>query len=161
VNVSAIQFLHKGFPDQVTHILGETGLPPDALELELTESVLMSDIDGALYTLWAKELGLQLAIDDFGAGYSSLSRIKQFPIDRLKIDRTFVQDVDTDPDDAAITVAIIAMANSMGLKVTAEGVETPQQLTFLRSKHCDEVQGFLLSRPLPAQDMDNFLRRGR
>jgi len=160
VNVSAVQFLHKGFPDLVTRILEETGLEPRTLELELTESALMRDADSAALALRTlKDIGVQLAIDDFGTGYSSLSRLKQFPIDRLKIDRSFVRDIETDADDAAIAVAIIAMASSMRLEVVAEGVETPGQLEFLRNRGCHEVQGFLLSRPLPAEQIAALLAR--
>jgi diguanylate cyclase (GGDEF)-like protein len=158
VNVSAVQFMHKGFPDLVSRILDETGLEPKVLELELTESALVHDADGAAQALRAlKGIGVQLAIDDFGTGYSSLSRLKQFPIDRLKIDRSFVRDIETDTDDAAIAVAVIAMAGSMDLKVLAEGVETCGQLDFLKEKRCDEVQGYLLSRPLPVAEATAFL----
>ena len=160
VNVSGIQFLHKGFPALVSAVLAETGLEPQALELELTESALMQDADGAIHTLQTlKGLGVQLAIDDFGTGYSSLSRLKHFPIDRLKIDQVFVRDIEMDANNAAIAVAVIAMAGSMDMKVVAEGVETDSQLAFLKDKHCDEVQGFLLSRPLPAAEMDSYLHR--
>ena len=159
VNVSAIQFLHKGFPDLVTRVLEETGLEAEVLELELTESALMHDADSAAHALRAlKRIGLQLAVDDFGTGYSSLSRLKQFPIDRLKIDQAFVRDIENDSNDAAIAVAIIAMAGSMDMKVIAEGVETHGQLDFLKAKRCDEVQGFLLSRPLPAQEITSFFK---
>ena len=158
VNVSATQFLRKGFPDLVARILEETGLEPGVLELELTESALMLDADSAAQALRTlKQLGVQLAIDDFGTGYSSLSRLKQFPIDRLKIDQGFVRDVETDSDDAAIAVAIIAMADSMDLSVVAEGVETPGQLDFLKGQGCDEVQGYYLSRPLPSAEIAAFL----
>ncbi len=159
VNVSPVQFMHHGFPSLVSRILDETGLEPSLLELELTESALLSDevrVRASLVSL--KEKGVQLAIDDFGTGYSSLSRLKQFPIDRLKIDQGFVQDVENNADSAAIAVAVIAMAESMHMKVTAEGVETDAQLAFLRAKGCDEVQGFLLCMPLPADQALGFLR---
>jgi diguanylate cyclase (GGDEF)-like protein len=158
VNVSAVQFMHKGFPDLVARVLEETKLEPAVLELELTESALVYDAGSAAQGLGAlKQIGVQLAIDDFGTGYSSLSRLKQFPIDRLKIDRSFVRDIETDAGDAAIAVAVIAMAGSMDLKVVAEGVETRGQLDFLREKHCDEVQGYFLSKPLPAPETAAFL----
>lgn len=158
VNVSAMQLLHKGFASQVTAILKETGLDPGILELELTESALISDEDSVLEALHdLKKIGVQLAIDDFGTGYSSLSRLKNFPIDRLKIDRNFIRDIEDSSDKGAIAVAIIAMAEGMEMKVTAEGVETDVQLSFLRNKHCDEIQGYLMSRPLPSALIDEFL----
>lgn len=159
VNVSAIQFQHKGFIHLVTRILKETGLPPELLELELTESALMKDADTTAHTLQAlKRLGVQLAIDDFGTGYSSLSRLKQFPIDRLKIDRSFIHDLENDANDAAIAIAVIAMAGSMDLRVVAEGVETAGQLAFLKSRHCDEVQGYMLSRPMDPREIRAFFK---
>jgi EAL domain-containing protein (putative c-di-GMP-specific phosphodiesterase class I) len=159
VNISPLQFIQHGFTKLVAQVLSETGLPPHALELEVTESLLMSDPDGAVTALGRlKDLGVQLAIDDFGTGYSSLSRLKQFPINRLKIDRSFVQDVPANQDDVAIAMAVIAMAKSMDLKVVAEGVENRQQWDFLQAKHCNEIQGYYLSRPLPAAAIDTLLR---
>jgi diguanylate cyclase len=159
VNISVLQFVQPSFPVLVARILRETGLEPEALELEITESLLMKDPEGATSTLLAlKELGVQLAIDDFGTGYSSLSRLKQLPLDRLKIDKAFVREVNSQPDDAAIATAVIAMADSMGLRVIAEGVESAAQLAFLKSKHCDEVQGYYLSRPLPVNDITEVLQ---
>jgi len=159
VNVSVHQFAQDGFPARVAAILAETGLEPEALELEITESVLMKDGEVALTTLRAlKALGVKLAIDDFGTGYSSLSYLKRFPIDHLKIDRTFVCAINTDPDDQAIATAVIAMGQSMHLRVTAEGVETEGQLSFLTERRCSEAQGFLLSRPLPAAETERYLR---
>ncbi|HRY17559.1 MAG TPA: EAL domain-containing protein [Candidatus Competibacteraceae bacterium] len=158
VNISVLQFMQPGFPELVAQILEETGLDADALELEITESLLMKDPDGATRTLQSlKTLGVQLAIDDFGTGYSSLNRLKQLPLDRLKIDKAFVQEVNTRPDDAAITTAVIAMASSMGLRVIAEGVENEAQLRFLKAKHCDEIQGYYLSRPLPVDQITALL----
>lgn len=160
VNVSAIQFLHKGFSSLVTRILDETGLEPEVLELELTESVLINDEDIVLSVLRSlKQIGVQLAIDDFGTGYSSLSRLKNFPIDRLKIDRGFVHNIEQDSDNAAIVVAVIAMAEGMDMKVIAEGVETDGQLAFLKNKRCNEVQGYLLSKPLPSAQIEEFLMK--
>jgi diguanylate cyclase (GGDEF)-like protein len=160
VNISVLQFVQTNFTDLVVQILDETGLSPHALELEITESLLMKDAEGAIRTLRIlKDQGVQFAIDDFGTGYSSLSYLKRFPIDRLKIDKAFVQDINADPDDAAITAAVIAMAGSMNLGVVAEGVETGAQLNFLKRKHCGEVQGYYLSKPLPSSDMEALLRQ--
>ena len=160
VNISALQFGQREFVDLVMRILVESGLPTDMLELEITESLLARDADRAIRILGAlKNLGVQLSIDDFGTGYSSLSYLKQFPVDRLKIDRSFVMDIDTDPDDAAIASAILGMAASMNLKVVAEGVETEAQLNVLRDKQCDEMQGYLLSRPLVAEEMTTWLKQ--
>ncbi|MGF1548319.1 MAG: putative bifunctional diguanylate cyclase/phosphodiesterase [Thiotrichales bacterium] len=158
VNVSVRQFAQAGFAKLVKEILDETGLIPATLELEITESVIMKDGDAALNTLRElKAVGVQLAIDDFGTGYSSLAYLKQFPIDRLKIDRTFVSAINVDARDRAIAAAVIAMAESMNLSVTAEGVETEGQLSFLESRHCHEAQGYLLSRPLPSTEAGAFL----
>jgi diguanylate cyclase (GGDEF)-like protein/PAS domain S-box-containing protein len=160
VNISVLQFVQPGFPGLVGRVLHETGLEPLALELEITESLLMKDPEGATHTLQLlKDLGVQLALDDFGTGYSSLSRLKQLPLDRLKIDRAFVREVNSQPDDAAIVTAVIAMAESMGLKVIAEGVENEAQLRFLKARRCDEIQGYYLSRPLPVDEMTIVLRR--
>jgi len=148
VNVSAIQFRHDGFCEMVRRVLEETGLAPQSLELELTESILLSNAD-VIFSLLEelKSMGLKLAIDDFGTGYSSLSYLRQFPVSKLKIDRSFINDVATNADAAAITAAIIEMGKALSLKVIAEGVETEAQLAFLEARHCDEIQGFLLSRP--------------
>jgi diguanylate cyclase (GGDEF)-like protein len=154
VNVSASQFNSNDFPQQVKNILEETGIAGDSLELELTETILMTQAEESVQTLQAlKKLGVHLAIDDFGIGYSSLSYLKRFPIDRLKIDKSFVYNIENDRDNAAIAQAVIAMAESMSLKVTAEGVETDQQLEFLRSRSCSDVQGFLFSKPVPASEV--------
>jgi EAL domain-containing protein (putative c-di-GMP-specific phosphodiesterase class I) len=159
VNISVLQFVQPGFPALVESILTETGVDASLLELEITESLLMKDPEGAVKTLGAlKGLGVQLAIDDFGTGYSSLSYLKQFPIDRLKIDRAFVRNINVDAQDAAIATAVIAMADSLDLRVTAEGVETEDQLRYLESKRCDEIQGFYLSRPLPAAEVVALLQ---
>ncbi|RJX36164.1 MAG: EAL domain-containing protein [Desulfurivibrio sp.] len=159
VNVSVQQFAQAGFPAQVERILKETGLEPAGLEIEITESVLMKDGDTATATLRElKRLGVQLAIDDFGTGYSSLAYLKNFPIDRLKIDRAFVYALTTDINDQAIASAVISLAENMRLDVTAEGVETEDQFAFLKSRNCNEVQGFFLSRPLPAEEISGFIR---
>lgn len=159
VNLSALQFIQGDLPSLVGRVLAETGLPPGYLELELTESLLMKDMDGAVATLQAlKSMGVSLAIDDFGTGYSSLNYLKRLPIDRLKIDKSFVRDITNDPNDAAIAQAVVAMANSLRLGVVAEGVETKGQLAFLRAKGCEELQGFYFSPPLPPAQLEAYLR---
>ena len=136
---------------RVAQTISASGIAAAALELELTESILMVDIEQALHTLTRlKRLGVGIAIDDFGTGYSSLNYLKQFPIDVLKIDRSFVDGLPEGEQDAQIASAIIAMAHSLKLAVIAEGVETQAQLDFLREHHCDEVQGYLLGKPMPA-----------
>jgi len=158
VNVSAMQVLHKDFPTLVASVLAETSLEPRLLELELTESAIISDEETVLGVLLSlKQIGVQLAIDDFGIGYSSLGRLKKFPIDRLKIDKSFVGDIGLDSDSGEIAVAVIALAEGMGMKVTAEGVETNGQLSFLEKRRCHEVQGFLLSKPLTSTQVEEFL----
>ncbi|WP_456239178.1 sensor domain-containing protein [Pseudomonas schmalbachii] len=152
VNLSARQFADGQLGTRIARILEETGTPPACLELELTESILMSDVSQAMHTLSRlKHLGLAVAVDDFGTGYSSLNYLKQFPIDVLKIDRTFVDGLPHGEQDAQIARAIIAMAHSLSLMVIAEGVESQEQLDFLREHGCDEVQGFLFGRPMPAE----------
>jgi len=151
VNVSAVQFRQEDFCELIRSVLREVRLAPQYLELELTESLLLSSADVTLSVLQElKAMGLTLAIDDFGTGYSSLSYLKQFPVGKLKIDRSFVRDVAVSPDDAAITTAIISMAKSLNLKVIAEGVEDEAQMSFLRARQCDEIQGYYFSKPLPA-----------
>ena len=158
VNISARQFLQPGLVNAIDRVLAETGLEPCWLELELTESTLMANAAEAAATLTAlKERGIQLAIDDFGTGYSSLSYLKYFPLDRLKIDRSFVRDITIDPDDAGIVTAIISMASNLGLRVIAEGVETEPQLSFLQERGCNEAQGFLLGRPMPPEQIKQLL----
>jgi diguanylate cyclase (GGDEF)-like protein len=152
VNFSARQFQHQNPVALVTRVLRETGLSPGHLELEITESAVMKDANSALVTLRAlKETGVHLAIDDFGTGYSSLSYLRSFPINSLKVDRSFVREVTSRTDDAAIVTAVIAMAHSLKLKVIAEGVETEQHLEWLHARDCDEVQGYHFSRPVPAE----------
>ena len=159
VNVSAVQFRHDGFRDLIRRVLHETGIAPGYVELELTESLLLSNADVTFSVLQAlKAMGLKLAIDDFGTGYSSLSYLKHFPVSKLKIDRSFVRDVAVNLDDAAITTAIISMAKSLNLKVIAEGVETEEQMSFLRARHCDEIQGYYFSKPLSPEDVVVALR---
>ncbi|WP_210641068.1 MULTISPECIES: bifunctional diguanylate cyclase/phosphodiesterase [unclassified Pseudomonas] len=151
VNISARQFSDGQLGTRIANILRSTGLPPACLELELTESILMREVSEAMQILdGLKNLGLSIAVDDFGTGYSSLNYLKQFPIDVLKIDRTFVDGLPSGEQDAQIARAIIAMAHSLNLAVIAEGVETHEQLDFLREHGCDEVQGYLFGRPMPA-----------
>jgi EAL domain-containing protein (putative c-di-GMP-specific phosphodiesterase class I) len=157
VNVSARQFKLQDVPATVRSALAESGLPPEALELELTESVGI-DPDGSVGAalLELQALGVRCSIDDFGTGYSSISYLHEYPVDTIKLDRSFVQDIG-DGDDAPIVRAVIAMAHNLGLRVVAEGVETKAQLTFLKRHRCDEVQGFLFSRPLLSADVIAFL----
>ena len=158
VNVSAHQFRANNFVRCVADTLKETGLDPGYLEIELTESV-MHDAPALVGMLGElKRIGVHVAIDDFGTGYSSLSSLKRFPVDRLKVDRSFVEHIVSDPDDAAIVRAIIALGRNLGLKVVAEGVESAEQLQFLREHGCDEVQGYYFSRPIPPQQFALLLR---
>jgi diguanylate cyclase (GGDEF)-like protein/PAS domain S-box-containing protein len=160
VNVSGLQLSQRGFPELVSAVLRDTGLPPELLELEITESVVMQNEGWAEHVLKAlKTIGVELAIDDFGTGYSSFSRLREFPIDRLKIDQAFVQRVQSCGEDRAIAAAIIAMAKTLRLDVVAEGVEEFAQLMFLQDERCTLAQGFLLSRPLPATEALLLLRR--
>ncbi|MEW6445016.1 MAG: EAL domain-containing protein, partial [Pseudomonadota bacterium] len=158
VNISALQ-LRRGDLEQTVHdALEASGLPPSCLELELTESVLLKDYAQSLVVMERlRRLGVKMSIDDFGTGYSSLAYLKQLPVDRLKIDRTFVRDVLGDPDDAAITQAVISLGHILGLDVLAEGVETEAQLAFLREHGCDEFQGYVFSRPLSAEAFERLL----
>jgi len=159
VNVSAVQFRQDGFCELIGRILCETGLASQYLELELTESLLLSNAHVTFSVLQdLRAMGLKLAIDDFGTGYSSLSYLKHFPVSKLKIDRSFVRDVAVNPDDAAITTAIISMAKSLNLKVIAEGVEDEAQMSFLRAHQCDEIQGYYFSRPLTVDKVAVKLR---
>ena len=159
VNVSAVQFRNEGFCNLVRSVLRETGLPPMCLELELTESLLLSNEDVMFQVLGElKEMGVRLAIDDFGTGYSSLSYLKQFPVSKLKIDRSFIRDLFTAKNDVDITAAIINLAKCLKLNVTAEGVETESQLAFLKTHGCDQVQGYIFSKPLTADQISSQVR---
>jgi diguanylate cyclase (GGDEF)-like protein/PAS domain S-box-containing protein len=161
VNISARQFAEPDLLACVTAVLSETGMRPDRLLLELTESVVMDNPDRAAVTLDAlHDLGVGLAVDDFGTGYSSLSYLKRFPFNMLKIDRSFVMDIPRDADDMTIVEAVVALAHSLKLEVTAEGVETADQLEFLRALGCDCVQGYLISPPVPASAMADLLAKG-
>jgi EAL domain-containing protein (putative c-di-GMP-specific phosphodiesterase class I) len=155
VNLSGRQLERAVLRNDVDGILEEVGLEPGLLELEITESAIMrraEDVIPLLHQL--KEMGITLTIDDFGTGYSSLNYLKRFPIDLLKIDRSFVRDINTDPADTAIIRGIIALAQSLGLKVVAEGVETRDQMQFLRAQSCDKAQGLFVSRPMPAEEFE-------
>jgi EAL domain-containing protein (putative c-di-GMP-specific phosphodiesterase class I) len=159
VNLSGYQFQQKNLLETIREILGETGLSADLLELEITESVIMQNPDFAVAVLnQLRDLGVHISIDDFGTGYSSLAHLKRFSVNTLKIDKSFVRDVEINSADAAITTAIIAMGNSLNLKVIAEGVETEGQLSFLSDNNCDEVQGYLFSTPMPADKVAGFMR---
>jgi EAL domain-containing protein (putative c-di-GMP-specific phosphodiesterase class I) len=160
VNLSAVQFRHTNLPALVTEILRDEQLAPEYLELELTESVTMADPQGAIDVMDnLHDRGIRMSIDDFGTGYSSLSYLKKFKVYKLKIDQSFVRDIATDGDDRAIVAAIVQMAHSMGFVTIAEGVETPAQQAFLSEQGCDEVQGYLFSKPLPADDVVGFIRK--
>jgi diguanylate cyclase len=158
LNVSTVELRAKDFLAGVRKILLETGLDPIHLELELTETFLMQDATTTSAVLRAiNELGVRLALDDFGTGYWSLSHLKRFPIDTLKIDQSFVRNITTDTDDASIVGAVISMGKSLQMRVVAEGVETPQQLAFLRDHNCPEGQGYYFSRPVLAEEFTKFL----
>jgi diguanylate cyclase (GGDEF)-like protein/PAS domain S-box-containing protein len=159
VNVSAVQFRQQGFCELIKSVLNETGLGAQYLELELTESLLLANADVTLSVLRElKSMGLTLAIDDFGTGYSNFTSLRQFGVSKLKIDRSFIRDVATNPDDSAITAAIISMAKSLRLKVIAEGVETEAQMSFLQTHQCDEIQGYYFSKPLAVDNVADKLR---
>ena len=162
VNVSGIQFFVGGLEEEVLKAIKEHDIAPELLELELTESSLMSNAEETISVLQnLKALGIQISIDDFGTGYSSLAYLKRFPIDKLKIDIAFVREVTSNPDDAAIVLAIINMAHSMKLAVIAEGVEKDAQLAYLRRHGCDEMQGYYFSRPVPEEEFEMMLREGK
>ena len=159
VNVSARQFREKNLVSRVVGALKESGLDAKYLELELTESLIMQDVEQAVATMKELQgLGVQLSIDDFGTGYSSLSALKTFPVARLKIDKSFIDDLATDENDRAVASAVISLGQKLNLRVIAEGVETDEQLAFLRANNCDEMQGFHFSRPVPAQELEALLK---
>lgn len=148
VNVSVRQFFAPDFVESVAAIFRETGLPANGLEIELTESMVMNDVNSAIDVVTAlRALGVQLSIDDSGTGYSSLAYLKRFPISVLKVDQSFVRDIDKDEDSKTIVISFIELAHRLGLKVVAEGVETTSQFGYLRSLDCDEIQGYYFSRP--------------
>ena len=155
---SSVQFRDPAIAATVARILDEVGLAPEWLELELTESILLQKAETTIASLrQLKKTGIRLSIDDFGTGYSSLSYLKRFPIDTLKIDQSFIREVTSNPEDASITTSIILMGKSLNLHVVAEGVETQSQLAFLKVLECDEAQGFLFSRPVPAEQAGELL----
>ena len=159
VNLSAIQFRRADLPHLVSSVLDEFGLPPEYLELELTEGVAMENPLAAIEMMNVLHArGIRMSIDDFGTGYSSLSYLKRFKVYKLKIDQSFVRDISCDPEDEAIVDAIIGMSRSLGLQTIAEGVETAEQLAFLRSKGCNEVQGYFFGKPMPATEFEAFVR---
>ncbi|MHB8744576.1 MAG: EAL domain-containing protein [Sulfuricaulis sp.] len=161
VNISARQFHQANLAEVVAMIIRETGLAPDHLELEITESIIMRKADATVTTLQQlNAMGVKFSIDDFGTGYSSLSYLKRFPIDAIKIDQSFVRDIPDDSDNAAIATAIITMAHSLGIRAIAEGVETREQLDFLRGRLCDSMQGYYFSRPVPVEEFKRLLREG-
>jgi EAL domain-containing protein (putative c-di-GMP-specific phosphodiesterase class I) len=161
VNISALEFQQAGFLEDVRLILHDTGLDPQLLQLEITESVIMGDVQSAAAVLQClKDMGVQLAVDDFGTGYSSLSYLNQFPLDVLKIDQSFVHGIAHDDDDGIIVGAVIGMGNSLKLKVVAEGVETHAQLAFLKAHDCEEGQGYLFSHPIAADQFETLLVSG-
>jgi diguanylate cyclase (GGDEF)-like protein/PAS domain S-box-containing protein len=160
VNLSAIQFRQPQLPELVSRLLAEFDLPPDSLELELTEGVAVDDPHAAVATMdQLHARGVRMSMDDFGTGYSSLSQLKRFQIFKLKIDQSFVRDLGNDSNDRAIVSAIIRMAQALGMRTTAEGVETENQLAFLQAQGCDEAQGYHFSTPLPAEQLERFMRQ--
>jgi diguanylate cyclase (GGDEF)-like protein len=162
VNLSARQFQQRDLKSMVAQVLEETGLDPHCLQLEITEGVAMQDAEFTITMLRElRGMGIQIAIDDFGTGHSSLSYLRRLPIDVVKIDRSFVCDLTTDPNDAAIASTIVAMAHNLKLKVIAEGVETEEQLTFLKEQQCDEFQGYLFSKPVPAEKLEKIVVQGK
>lgn len=161
MNLSALQFRQEDLALTLERALSANGLQGHMIDIEMTESVVMEDAEATIQTLDAiKTMGLQLSIDDFGTGYSSLSYLKRFKADKLKIDRSFVRDIPADPDDSAIARAIINMAKNLNMRVVAEGVETVEQWRFLAAEGCDQVQGYLLSKPVPAEDFVRLLKEG-
>ena len=162
VNVSTVQFSREDFIESVLGRVRQHHVNAQCLELEITESLLMRDIAEVTASLRRlRDAGIKISIDDFGTGYSSLGYLKQFPVDTLKIDRSFVKDLQVSSDDAAICAALIAMARELNLTTVAEGVEVVEQLEFLRRHGCTQIQGFLFSKPLPAAELEELLRSER
>jgi EAL domain-containing protein (putative c-di-GMP-specific phosphodiesterase class I) len=160
VNVSARQFKDKSLVSRVVAALRESGLDPKYLELELTESSIMQDVQRAVATMKElQSLGVQLSIDDFGTGYSSLSALRTFPVIRLKIDKSFINELSTSQSDRAVASAMIALGQKLNLRVIAEGVETDDQVSFLRENNCDEMQGYHFSKPVQASEIEELLKR--
>ena len=158
----AFEFQQRDLVEVVDEVLKETGLEARWLQLEITEGIAMEDVESNIAVLRElRQMGVQIAIDDFGTGHSSLSYLSRLPIDVIKIDQSFIQDLCTDPNGAAIARSIIVMAHNLKLRVIAEGVETEEQLAFLSQQQCDEMQGFLFSKPVPAQEIEKKLAQGR
>jgi EAL domain-containing protein (putative c-di-GMP-specific phosphodiesterase class I) len=159
VNVSGRDFIRPDVLLRLSRVVENAHLPASLFELELTEGVLMQDVEVGQRSLHSlKEFGFAIAVDDFGTGYCSLNYLKRFPLDTLKVDRAFVNDITADADDAAIVRAIIGLGHNLGLKLVAEGVETSEQLQFLQAEGCDLVQGFLMSRAVPAEEFGGLIR---
>jgi len=159
VNLSAHQFRQADLTEMVCQALQDSGLEPELLELEVTESIMIQDLQTTITTLnQLHVIGIQISIDDFGTGYSSLSYLKRLPISKIKIDQSFVRDICADPDDAAIADAVISLGHSLKMQVIAEGVETAEQLDYLRAHGCDEMQGYYFSHPLPAEAFAELVR---
>ena len=160
VNLSAVQFRHQQLSEKVARIVESAGVAPQYLELELTEGAAMENPQAAVEMMDSLHTqGIRLSIDDFGTGYSSLSYLKRFQVYKLKIDRSFVRDVTHDPEDEVIVRAIISLAKSLGMRTIAEGVESAEQQAFLKKNGCDEIQGYFLSAPLPAEQFEAFVRK--
>lgn len=162
VNLSGRQFHDQQLVETIKRILAETKLDPQYLDLEITETYAMQNADFTLAILKSlKAMGVHISIDDFGTGYSSLSHLKHFPIDTLKIDRSFIKDLAADPKGEAIVSAIIVLAHNLGMDVVAEGVERDAEVVLLRKHNCDKIQGFLFSRPIPPPDLEHLIRQGK
>jgi diguanylate cyclase len=162
VNLSASQFRDSGLVDSIRRALNDANLEPRYLEVELTESAVMSDPEQSIVVLeQLSAMGVLVSVDDFGTGYSSMSYLRRFPIDKLKIDRVFINEIVSRPEDASIVRAIVSLAHSLNLKAVAEGVETAAQLDFLNAVGCDEYQGYHFSHPLPAVDFERLIRESR
>jgi EAL domain-containing protein (putative c-di-GMP-specific phosphodiesterase class I) len=160
VNVSAKQFRQASFVEQVQSAINHFGINPSLLKLELTESILFKDINGMISTMNAlRNIGIGFELDDFGTGYSSLQYLKMLPLSQLKIDQSFVRDIAIDSNDRTLVLTIITMAHSLGLEVIAEGVETQQQLEFLKENGCDHYQGYLFSKPVPLDEFEALLQK--
>jgi EAL domain-containing protein (putative c-di-GMP-specific phosphodiesterase class I) len=161
VNISPQQFTSGDLVSTIKSALNDSGLAPEFLELEVKESLVMADEQATVATLMqVRQLGVRLSIDDFGTGYSAINYLKRFPFDVLKIDRTFVRGLAGNPEDQAVATAIIAMAHSLDIIVVGEGIETAEELKFLLSENCDQVQGFYFSEPLPQEDFTDLLKEG-
>ncbi|WP_221892339.1 EAL domain-containing protein [Teredinibacter haidensis] len=160
VNISTVQFMQRDFVSELQNVIEEKGTQANRLRLELTESVLVDDFHDVVKKMSAlKKMGVTFSLDDFGTGYSSLAYLKQLPLDELKIDGSFVKDLETDQNDAVIAKTIVALGHNLGLKVIAEGVENEAQRVFLENVSCDAFQGYLFSKPLPVEEFVDFCKR--